>query len=182
MINDIDRNHADGRQLEFERAVSTLMQSRQFWASYYDLPTVEIDSAAIVDVWNGARTAVGGQLQTKLGAPLDAQSLNQSTLEALDAYSGHRQAIAAINQTSKTANEEIQQVKQQAQTAETGKLTTTLNELKATKSRSAKILLYCAALSWLRWRPRCTLKRHEMKPEGTWMSTGPTSSLYCKME
>ena len=135
LINDIDRNHADGRQVGFERAVSTLMQSRQFWASYCDLPTVEIDSAAIVDAWNGARTAVGGQLQTKRGVPLDAQSLNQSTLEALDAYGGHRQAIAAINQTSKTANEEIQQVKQQAQTAETGKLTTTLNELKATKSR-----------------------------------------------
>ena len=52
-----------------------------------------------MDVWNGARTAVSGQLQTKRGAPLDGQSLNQSTLEALDAYSGHRQAIAAINQT-----------------------------------------------------------------------------------
>ena len=144
LINNVDRNHADGKQVEFERAVSTLMQSRQFWANYCDLPTVEIDSAAIVDAWNGARTAVGGQLQTKRGAPLDAQTLNQSTLEALHAYGGHRQAIAAINQTSKTANEEIQQVKQQAQTAETGKLTTTLNELKATKSRFREdIALLC---------------------------------------
>ena len=134
-INDIDRNHADGKQVEFERAVNTLMQSRQFWSIYCDVPTVEIDSAAVVASWNAARTAVGEQLQAKLVAPLEPQILNQSTVDALDAYGGHRQAIAAINQTSKTANEEIQQIKQQAQTAETGKLTTTLNELKATKSR-----------------------------------------------
>ena len=135
LINEIESNHADGKQVNFERAVSTLMQSWQFWASYCDLPTIEIDSAAIVDAWNCARRAVGWQLQTKQAAPLDAQILNQSTLEALDAYGGHRQAIATINQTSKTANEGFQQVKLQAQTADAGKLTTTLNELRATKSR-----------------------------------------------
>ena len=135
LINDIDRNHADGKQVEFERAVNTLMQSRQFWSIYCDLPTVEIDSAAFVASWNAARTTVGEQLQAKLIAPLEPQILNQSTVDALDAYGRHRQAIAAINQTSKTANEDIQQVKQQAQTAEAGELTSTLNELKATKSR-----------------------------------------------
>ena len=146
LIGDINRNHADGKQVEFEREVSTLIQSRQFWASYSDVPDLEIDSAAIMDAWNGARTAVGEQLQAKQGAPLDARSLNQSTLEALEAYDAHRQAIAAINQRSKTANEEIQQVKQQAQAAETAKLATTLNELKATKSRFREdIALLCGA-------------------------------------
>ena len=135
LINEIDRNHADGKQVEFERAVNTLMQSRQFWASYCDLLAVEIDSAAIVDAWNRARTAVGGQLQTKQGTPLDAQSLNQATLEAVDAYGVHRQNIEAINQTLEITNEAVQQVKQRAQTAELSKITTTLNRLKATKSR-----------------------------------------------
>ena len=135
LINDVDRNHADGKQVGFERAVSTQRQSRQFWASYCDLPTVEIDSAAIVDAWNAARTAVGEQLQTKREAPLDSQSLNQSTVDALNAYSGRRQAIAAINQMLQTSNEAIQQVKQRAQEADTNKITTRLNRLKATKSR-----------------------------------------------
>ena len=135
LINDIDHNHADGKQVEFERTVRTLIQSRQFWASYCDVPTVEIDSAAIVDAWNAARGAVGEQLQAKQGAPLDQQSLNQSTVDALDAYAGRRQAIASINQTLQATNEEIQQVKQRAQTAEISKITTTLNRLKATKSR-----------------------------------------------
>ena len=135
LINEMDRNHADGKQVVFERAVSTLIQSRQFWAAYSDVPDVEIDSAAIVGAWNDARTAVGEQLQTKRGAPLDPQSLNQSTVDALDAYSGRRQAIAAINQTLQTSNEAIQQVKQRAQAADTNEITTTLNRLKATKSR-----------------------------------------------
>ena len=135
LINDIDRNHADGKQVEFERTVSTLMQSRQFWASYYDVPTLEIDSAAIVDAWNAVRTAIGEQLQSKRGAPLDPQSLNQSTVDALDTYAGRRRDIATINQTLQATNEEIHQVKQRAQTAEIGRITITLNRLKATKSR-----------------------------------------------
>ena len=124
LIDDIDRNHAGGKQLEFERAVSTLMQSRQFWSNYCDVPTIEVDSAVIVDAWNAARTAAGEQLQMKRGAPLDRQSLNQSTVDALDTYGGHRQAIAVINQTLKTTNESIQQVKQQAQAANTNEIAT----------------------------------------------------------
>ena len=135
LINDIDRNHADGKQVEFERAVSNLMQSRQFWSIYCDVPTVEINSAAIVDSWNAARTAVGEQLQAKRGAPLEPQILSQSTVDALNAFGGCRQAIAVINQTLKTTNEAIQQVKQRAQEAELSETTRTLNKLKATKSR-----------------------------------------------
>ena len=135
LINDIDHNHADGKQVEFERAVSTLMQSRQFWSIYCDVPTVEINSAAIVDSWNAARTAVGEQLQAKRGAPLEQQILIHSTVDALDAYDGCKQAIAVINQTLETTNEAIQQVKQRAQVAEVGEIATTLNKLKATKSR-----------------------------------------------
>ena len=135
LINDIEREHADGKQVEFERAVSTLMQSRQFWSSYCDVPTVEIDSADIVDSWNAARTAFDEQLQAKRGAPLEAQSLNQPTVEALDEYNRRRQTIASINQTLQTTNEAIQQVKQRAQASDTNEITTTLNKLKATKSR-----------------------------------------------
>ena len=52
LIDDIERNHAHGKQVEFERTVSTLIQSRQFWSSYCVMPSVEIDSADIVDSWN----------------------------------------------------------------------------------------------------------------------------------
>ena len=135
LINDIERNHGGGKQLEFERAVSTLMQSRQFWSSYCDVPTFEIDSPAIVDSWNAVRTAVGEQLQAKRSAPLEPQVLIQPTVDALDAYRGCRQAIEVINQTLQTTNEAIQQVKQRAQAAEVGQITTTLYKLKATKSR-----------------------------------------------
>ena len=135
LIDDIERNHADGKQVEFERAVSILMQSRQFWSSYCDVPSVEIDSADIVDSWNAARTAVGEQLQAKRGAPLEAQSLDQSTIEALDEYNRRQQTIASINQTLRTTNEAIQQVKHQAQAADTIEITTMLNKLKATEFR-----------------------------------------------
>ena len=46
-----------------------------------------------------------------------------------------RQALAATNQMLQTTNLAIQQVKQQAQTADADHISTTLNRLKATKSR-----------------------------------------------
>ena len=135
LIGDIESNHSGGKQVEFERAVGTLMQSRQFWSSYCAVPTVEIDSTDIVGSWSAARTAVGEQLRAKRGAPLDAQSLNQPTIEGLDKYNSCRQSMAAINQALQTANKAIQQVKQRAQVADINEITTRLNELKATKSR-----------------------------------------------
>ena len=134
LISHVARNHADGKHVGFERAVSTLTQSMRFWSIYCDVPTVEIDSAAIVDAWNAARTPVAEQLQAKMAAPLETQSLNQTSVAALDAYDGQRQALAATNQMLQTTNLEIQQVKQQAQTADTNEMSTTLNRLKATKS------------------------------------------------
>ena len=135
LISNVARNHADGKQVEFERAVSTLTQSMRFWSSYCDVPTVEIHSAAIVDAWNAARTAVAEQLQAKMAAPLETQSLNQTSVTALDGYDGRRQALAATNQMLQTTNLAIQQVKQQAQTADADHISTTLNRLKATRSR-----------------------------------------------
>ena len=135
LINDIESNHADGKQVEFERAVNMLVQSKQFWSSYCDVPTLEIDSAAIVTAWNTARTAVANQLQAKRAAPLEPQSLDQPSVAALDMYDGHRQALAAANQMLQTTNLVIQEVKQQAQTADTNQMSTTLDRLKATKSR-----------------------------------------------
>ena len=135
LINDIDRNHADGKQVEFERSVSTLMQSLQFWSSYCDVPDVEIDTKAIVDDWNAARTAVAQQLKAKQSAPLEPQALIQPTVDALNAYDARRQTTAVINETLLQTNEAIQQVKQQADTADAGQITATLNRLKATKSR-----------------------------------------------
>ena len=148
LISDTNRNHANGKQVEFERAVSTLTQSMQFWSSYCDVPTVEIDSSAIVDAWNTARTAVDEQLRAKMAAPLEAQSLNQTSVTALDRYNAHRQALAAANQELQTTNLAIQEVKQQAQTADTNQISRTLNRLKATKSRFREdIAPLCAAYS-----------------------------------
>ena len=121
--------------MEFERVVSVLMQTMHFWSSYCDVPSVEVDSADVVDSWNAALTAVDGQLQAKRGAPLDVQSLQESTTIAIDEYNRHRQAIASINQTLQETNEAIKLVKHQAQAANTTEVTRKLNVLKATKCR-----------------------------------------------
>ena len=135
LINDIDRNHTDRKHLEFERSIGTLMQSQGFWTSYCNVPTIEIDTKAIVDDRNSARNAVADLLKGKRDSPLEAQVLNQPTLDALNAYNGRKHAVSLVNQMLLETNETIQKVKQQAGTADTGQITAALNRLKATKSR-----------------------------------------------
>ena len=48
MKNRIERTHADGAQVNFERSIGKTRQLQQFWATYCDLPPIEIDTEAIV--------------------------------------------------------------------------------------------------------------------------------------
>jgi len=135
LLNDIDHEHTDGQQAEFERSVSTLKQSQQFWSSYCEVPTIDIDTRAIVDDWSTAKNAVSQQLKMKQSAPLEPQTLSQSTLDALNNYDVKRQAIIAMNETLLQTNKAIQQVKQQADLADTDQIEGELNELRATQFR-----------------------------------------------
>lgn len=144
LLNDINRNHASRKQLEFERSVSTLAQALRFWSSYCNVPTINVDTNAIINDWNTAREMVAQQLAAKQSAPLEPQALNQSTIDALNTYVAHMQDIEKINETLLHANKEIKRVKQKAGTADTRQIIDTLNRLKATKSRfQENIVLLC---------------------------------------
>lgn len=136
----IEQVHADGIQVEFERSVRTLLQSRQSWSNYCDVPEIEIDSEGIVNTWSRARTAVARQLHKKQIAPLESQTLNQSTLDAVNAYQLQKQVIEEMNNKLCEANNVINQVKQQVETADIGKIKTTLSKLNATKFRFCKAI------------------------------------------
>ena len=135
LINEISRNHTDGKQAEFERSISALTQSQQFWSNYCEVPAIEVDTGAIMDDWNAVRKALIQQLKAKQSAPLEPQNLTQPTLDALNVYDVRRQDIAAMNETMLKINETIHRVKQQAEVADIGQIEDSLNWLKATKSR-----------------------------------------------
>ena len=55
----------------FERSVRETLQRRAFWEAFADVPTVEIDTAAIARTWKSARERIERLLDDKLASPLD---------------------------------------------------------------------------------------------------------------
>ena len=165
LISDIERNHANGKQVEFERTVSTLMQSRQFGPAIVMCQPWKLNRQTLWTHGMRLERLSASSLQAKRGAPLEAQILNQPAIEALDEYNRRRQAIASINQTLQTTNESIRQVKQRAQAADTNAISTMLNRLKATKSRFGKHIapLCDAYLTELTAKAQTELDRDEAR-------------------
>ena len=134
-IENVDRIHAEGTQVEFERAVGTAKQTGQFWAQYYDVPPMEIDTETITKDWNAARETVTEILVAKQAAPLERHELSEHQLNALNAYHRHRQSIKVINETLTVSNGAIRAIQKQADSANLEVLLAELNKLNVTKAR-----------------------------------------------
>ena len=144
MADRIDRDHANGAQATFERAVSKARETVQFWAAYFDQPEIDIDTAAIALDWQAATGGVAGLLKAKQFAPLERLALDDQTLKALDSYNTHRRRIKQINERLAASNQGIDQIKQQAEMATTEELQADLAKLEATKARySPEIAALC---------------------------------------
>ena len=131
----IDLNHADGAQAKFERAVGLARQVGQFWATYADVPKVDIDTAAIELDWKAAREAITDHLEAKRAAPLERLELEDHALKTVESYNLHRQVIRGLNERLTSCNEKLHMVQLQAEATDVKELRAQLNVLKATKAR-----------------------------------------------
>ena len=135
MIENIHATHADGSQVEFERAVRTVIERRQFWARFCGIPEVAIDSESIVNKWTAARAAVTKCLEAKKSAPLEQQRLGKTTIEAINDYVIHRREIDLVNKILASSNSEIQKVKDRAASTNAAEVNKELSRLNATMNR-----------------------------------------------
>jgi hypothetical protein len=83
---DIIDAHGGDALAVFERAVRVLSERRQFWARFYEMPELGIDTTAIAGVWAIARNAVLAAVDAKSGAPLDLIVLDADAREAITNY------------------------------------------------------------------------------------------------
>ncbi|HHW14408.1 MAG TPA: AAA family ATPase [Firmicutes bacterium] len=134
-LEGINRTHGGDAPAAFERAVRVVIERRQFWSRFCDVPELQIDTAIIVRDWNAAREAVARELGAKQGAPLERMRLTQDAREALKVYEAHRQRIAALGKALIEANNAIRVVKEQAAAANPQAIAADLARLRATKAR-----------------------------------------------
>lgn len=145
MIRKMSNIHANNVQVLFERAVADVKQKQQFWATFCDVPPIEIDTALIVEDWNTALYAIIDRLKAKQSAPLERIELCENDLEAISKFSAHCGRIDMMNETLKGYNQTIQKVKERSETANVEEILTTLKRLKAIKARySDEIVALCA--------------------------------------
>ena len=135
MVGHIDRIHADGTQVAFERAVEKAMKTGQFWSTYTDVPSIDLDTVAIARDWNAAREIVTKILQAKQAAPLERLALDDHARKTLGSYNTHREGIREINNMLTASNEAIGDVKRQSEATKIEEIRTELGSLKATKAR-----------------------------------------------
>ncbi|SEF09650.1 hypothetical protein SAMN05444161_8300 [Rhizobiales bacterium GAS191] len=142
----IGATHAGDAPAAFERAVRMAVQATDFWQAFMSVPAFEIDTAAVVRVWNAAREAVLGQVRAKQAAPLDPMTLSPKTCAAVASYDEARSQVVDTSAALHAINLQIALVKERAASANVSALTADLGKLTATRSRYEPVIAgYCQA-------------------------------------
>ena len=135
MIAFIDDRHGSSAQVIFERAVGTARQTRQFWETYCELPSIEIETESVITDWNAARESVVTRLRNKQATPLERFEIGQEAMDSFITFNSHRTAIQTLNEQLAVANDQIRAIKEQAEAVNLEEISNELTRLKATKAR-----------------------------------------------
>lgn len=135
----LNQTHADNVATSLERSVRVLGERRQFWSRFAELPTLQIDTAAIVRDWQTARDQLAALLTQKRAAPLDVVAVPDAVRESVLLHEANLAAIAVTNQQLIQANQTIAAVKQRTATANLTAIGATLSRLKAVQARYSAV-------------------------------------------
>ena len=134
-LDGINKEHEDGVRLVFERDVSTIKGSHDFWAKFCTIDEIALDTADISRHWTDAWKAVSALLSQKEAAPLEKVQITEAVLDVLKAHSERSSQIAELNLRLKESNKEIEKVKEKISQASVKDLSNELQRLKLTKIR-----------------------------------------------
>lgn len=136
---DLNQTHPDSVATSLERSVRVLGERRLFWARFAELPTLQIDTTAIVRDWLAARDQVAALLTQKRAAPLDVVAVPDAVRASVYLHEANLAAIGAINQQLTQENQTIAAVKQRAANANPAAISATLSRLKAVQARHGAV-------------------------------------------
>ena len=138
MTTGLQRTHAEGAQVDFERAVGKIRETERYWSQYCDIEPIDVDTKAIVHSWTLAREHVIQLLKEKQAAPLESSEFDTQALTVLIKYDACRQEIDCLNNRLVAYNKDIEKLQEQAEQADVDVIVRNLNKLRATKARYSK--------------------------------------------
>ena len=144
-LAEVSRQHGADSFTGFERQVRVLVEARQFWSQFCEVPHVTLDTAAVAAARRRALDEVEAALRAKQAAPLEPLELSAEARAAIEAYEAAREAAAGVDRNLREANRAIALVKEQAAVANVAALTADHASLVAAKARhGAAIVSLCA--------------------------------------
>ena len=144
LTNGLQPTHAEGAQVNFERAVGGIRETERYWSQYCDIEPINVDTKATMHSWTLAREHVTQLLKAKQTAPLESSKLDAEALTLLMKYDAYRLEIACFNSRLIAYNKEIEELQEQAEQADVDVIVRNLNKLRAIKSRfSEEIVVLC---------------------------------------
>lgn len=134
-LADLMTTHRTEVLAAFERNVRKLIEDRQFWAEFIQIPEVAIDTAVITQFWRNSFDAIQSLLSSKLESPLEAIAIGAEVRETINQYHLRRNALSDVNATYQEANHEIRRIKESSAASNIATLEADLNRLRAINSR-----------------------------------------------
>jgi len=134
-VREVVTAHGSEVPAAFERAVRVVVETREFWRVFTDLPDFDVDTASISRTWSAARDAVLRTLRSKAAAPLENIALTPDDIAAIEAHQGNSVSIADLSAAVQNRNTALAIVKEQAASASVSALVADLNKLLAIKAR-----------------------------------------------
>ena len=135
MTSGLQRDHAEGAQVNFERAVGDIRGTERYWSKYCDIEPIDVDTKAIIQSWTLARRHATQLLKSKQTAPLESSELDAEALTALMKYDAYRKEIYCLNSKLIAYNKEIEELQEQAEQADVDAIVRNLNKLRAIQTR-----------------------------------------------
>ena len=145
-IQGVNNTHGHAAALAFERSVQEAEKHRAFWGAFMEIPAIALDRVALTQVWFQAREAVAQELAAKATAPLDAATLSQTAVAAIQNYETAKAAVVACSEVLQTCNGQIALVKEHAAAANVEALNVDLSTLNRIETRhSDPMAPHCVA-------------------------------------
>ena len=145
LLDQVNQDHAEGKQIEFQQSVNAASQTKAFWDNYSSqLPNIDINTEYITNDWRDVRTAAADALRAKQAAPLDRIEISSQAWSLFEKFSSHREQVKATDESLAAANEIIIDVQKRANDSTVEEARSKLARSEATKARfSQEISALC---------------------------------------
>jgi wobble nucleotide-excising tRNase len=134
-ITQTNQTHGDDRPAGFERAVRLVVERRQFWSRFVEIPQIVVDTESMAQDRHTTFIRVMDLLNRKRAAPLERMELDRDTRTAIERYNTCRDVVTGVNHVLEEANSSIRVAKERAVTSNAITIAGDLSRLRAVKVR-----------------------------------------------